>query len=147
MRNPWDRLFSAFNYLHASIGINASRDVRWATQYLGGFEDFEAFVLALRSEDTWRKIRRWPHFRPQLDWLCIPGSVELCPSYIGRFETLADDFKHITEELGLHVALSCERKLQSDGQKMFTGKMIEIIGDRYRSDAETLKYSGPTEQR
>jgi len=143
VRNPWDRLFSAFNYLKASIGLNRSRDVRWAEQNLGSYANFEAFVLALKDDAKWRRIRRWPHFRAQTDWLCVPGSNVVKADFIGRFETLNDDCNRLAGMLGQELTLSHERKSQSYEHKKLTQQMINIIGRRYRSDVDLFKYDTP----
>lgn len=43
VRNPWDRLYSAYTFLKNG-GRNQS-DEAWTRSNLGGFSDFESFVL------------------------------------------------------------------------------------------------------
>ncbi len=143
VRNPWDRLYSAFNYLHAAFGLNRSRDVRWAEKNLSPYADFEQFVLALEDDTTWRRLRRWPHFRAQTDWLCMPGASEVSLDFVGRFETLQQDMGALAGLLGVDIALTHERKSRSYGRKTFTPNMVRIIGERYRRDVEILSYEWP----
>ncbi|MEE3358454.1 MAG: sulfotransferase family 2 domain-containing protein [Pseudomonadota bacterium] len=143
VRNPWDRLYSAFNYLFQSIGINTSRDVLWAEDNLQEFEDFEHFVLSLKKNAVWHRIRRWPHFRNQMDWLSKPGDETILLDYVGRFETLYADTETLADILGVEIDLPHERRSRVDGPKDFTPEMIDVIGERYRVDIKSLGYDGP----
>ena len=97
VRNPWDRLVSAFFYL-ARGGCNAFdqafRDAHLA-HYAG---DFTAFVHDLeRHMDA-------PHFRPQCFWVC-DATGRVLTDFLGRYETLVGDFTAVAERLDLDAAL------------------------------------------
>lgn len=147
VRNPWDRLFSAFNYLHSAIGLNQSRDLRWSGTYLARYPNFEAFVLALETPATRRIIWQWPHFRPQADWICLPGEDHVRAKYVGRFENIAQDSADLAAQLGVEIDLPVTRRAQSYAEKRFTPRMISIIGDLYGQDARIFGYGGPEEAR
>ena len=53
VRNPWDRLYSAYRFLSAG-GMN-DLDRSWSEKHLAGVEDFEAFVLEALPR---RSVRR-----------------------------------------------------------------------------------------
>lgn len=141
VREPADRLYSSFNYLRTAIGLNRSRDVRWAETYLAPYNDFESFVLALKDKSVRQKIMAWPHFRPMCAWLCLPGSREPQVRFIGHFETLTADVETLCQELGLSFNLPHTRKPQTYLEKRFTTEMLEIISDLYRHDEDIFGYS------
>jgi chondroitin 4-sulfotransferase 11 len=93
VRNPFDRLVSAFFYLDRG-GCNEVdeqfRKERLA-QYKGNFaafvEDLPAFATAV-------------HFCPQTVWLCDDYG-KLLPDFIGRYENLGPDISEIGKRLGL----------------------------------------------
>lgn len=143
VRNPWDRLYSSFNYLHTAAGINKSRDARWALQNISPYETFESFVMALKDPAVRRRIWQWPHFRPQIDWVGLPGEDSVNVSYLGRFETLHEDFSTLCEMLGANVDLPHTRRAQRYGAKHFTPEMIAIIGEIYHKDSTLFDYDGP----
>ena len=143
VRNPWDRLYSSYNYLRTAVGVNASPDVRWAESNLMQYGDFEGFVLALKELDYRRRIMLWPHFRPMRDWICIPGHDKPEVDFVGRFETLNDDLATLCAELGLSVDLPHNRKPQAYLEKRFTPEMIDVIGDIYKCDRDTFGYDFP----
>lgn len=147
VRNPWDRLFSAFNYLHAAIGLNQSRDLRWAGKHLARYPDFEAFVHALKTPATRRVIWQWPHFRSQADWLSLPGDGPVQASFVGRFEDITQDSADLASQLGVEIDLPVTRRAQSYAEKRFTPQMVSIIGDLYARDARLFGYDGPEEAR
>ncbi len=49
VRNPYDRLFSAYNYFSSHVGSRKHRDHRWASDYLSKFDSFERFVRELED--------------------------------------------------------------------------------------------------
>tara|TARA_R110002073_G_scaffold119169_3_gene260175 strand:+ start:203 stop:919 length:717 start_codon:yes stop_codon:yes gene_type:complete len=140
VRNPWERLRSAFSYLHSAIGINNSLDVLWATEYLGEYANFEDFVLALKNPGVAKKIKSYKHFQNQLDWIRIPGNPNITLDFIGHFESFSDDSAHVMNDLGVHSALGHKRK--SKKSAVFSTEMIDIVADMYSEDIDILGYSG-----
>lgn len=144
VRNPWTRLASAYHYLHSAIGLNQSRDVRWATDMLSPYPDFRSFVLALAEDRLWRKIRLYPHFRAQMDWIALPGQSDHCLTFLGRFETLEQDSASLFNQLKIARPLEHLRKPQKPGQGLeWTPQMIQIVGERYARDVRALGYQPP----
>ncbi len=90
VRNPWDRLLSAFAYLDA-----------------GGCNPFDAAYrekhLAVYGGDFGRFVRNLPrhlghmHFRPQAHWL--DGEVDM----LGRQESFEADIRAVAARIGLAV--------------------------------------------
>ena len=140
VRDPVDRLYSSFNYLHTAIGLNKSPDVRWSETFLSGYKNFEEFVHGLQDQGVRRRIMEWPHFRPMHCWLCRPGEQTPLVDFLGRFECLAEDTAALAKELEVSVDLPHIRKPQAYLDKNITSEMEKIIRDIYRDDFEVFGY-------
>src|SRR6056297_1571221 len=71
VRNPYDRLLSAYEYLKIRCHSDmSSPDHRWAASNLTIHRDFEDFVLSLNKKSVRKRIKNYIHFRDQLDWIC-----------------------------------------------------------------------------
>ena len=65
VRNPWDRLYSAYRYFKAG-GWNDD-DKTWARQHLAPYDDFNRFVQQWLTADN---IKKHIHFKPQCEFIC-----------------------------------------------------------------------------
>ena len=80
VRNPYDRLVSAFHFMQQG-GMHET-DRRWASEHVQGYRDFEAFVLHGLPRP---EVRRYFHFTPQLDFVTLPRHRGPQVDFIGRF--------------------------------------------------------------
>ncbi len=141
VRNPWDRLYSGYNYFHHCIGMTKHRDHRWATQMLGRFSGFEEFVNGLSNPDFVKTIKQYDHFRDQKDWLCDPSSGEMMMDFVGRFENLERDYNHVCARLGVTQKLPHYRRGKgSDYRTHYSDRMIDIVGEVYEADISAFSY-------
>jgi len=93
VRNPFDRIVSAYFYLDNG-GCNEI-DRRFREEHLAPYKgDFTAFV-----EDLSRLITT-PHFQPQVVWLC-DNRRNLLADFIGRYESFERDISVVGKRLGL----------------------------------------------
>lgn len=69
VRDPAERLHSAYNYLYSQIGANRSLDVRWAEETLSPYPTFQDFLVGLKNKQLRKRILKWTHFRPQSSWI------------------------------------------------------------------------------
>jgi hypothetical protein len=93
VRNPYDRVVSAFSYL-CSGGCNEI-DRLFYEEYLRVYDNiFDAF-----AEDLPRLLAT-PHFAPQAVWLCDTCGA-LLTDFVGRYERLERDLIIIGNRLGL----------------------------------------------
>ncbi len=139
VRNPWDRLFSAYRFLMKG-GYN-SNDASWANEHLADFSSFEDFVTNGVAE---RNIRKYIHFTPQVERLSLPGSRELSIDFLGFFENIMEDFQTVAKKINKNVRLPHAN--QSGREKehyldKYTDKMIAIVEDVYRQDIKAFGYS------
>lgn len=100
VRNPWDRLYSAYRYL--KIGGWNDTDRRWASQNIGDFDDFNQFVKQWITKEN---IQKHLHFKPQYEFIC-DNNKRLLLNYLAYFETLESDFNHICRKLNIDAKLA-----------------------------------------
>lgn len=135
VRNPWDRLVSAYFFLES--GGMDSADRQWASAELSAYDDFDEFVRCwVNSENIWRG----EHFYPQSYFLDSgPFPVEL--DFIGRFETLDRDFSYIAKHLELDVALDCHNKSRRTSYAdYFSPATRDIVASVYAEDIRRFGY-------
>lgn len=143
IRNPWDRLYSAYQYFNRRIGSDKHRDHRWATAMLVGINSFEDFVLRLADPalNYGSMIKRYDHFRDQVDWLEDPRTGDLCVDFIGRFEWLERDFEHVMDKLGIDASLPHRRRGAGKSyQEAYSPEMVDIVRSLYSRDIERFAY-------
>ena len=137
VRNPWDRLASA--YLFMKGGGAHEKDRLWSEKTLSQYDSFENFILnGLQKEE----VQAWPHFCPQVHFLRGQnGKIEL--DYIGRFETLQKDFDHIRDHLGLSGDLLYVNKTKTKResyQTYYSNELRDIAAEVYKEDIELFDY-------
>lgn len=145
VRNPWDRFFSAYHYLARRIGADpAYPDHRWATRYLGGKQNFGNFVKRMAVDRRYRfAVRRYIHFRPQVDWISIPGRQGVGMDFVGRFEDMENDFQRVCARIGVSAALPHERKGTgvNNYREAFDFEGRQLVAELYRRDIEAFGYT------
>ncbi|MFO1209250.1 MAG: sulfotransferase family 2 domain-containing protein [Amaricoccus sp.] len=87
VRNPYDRLVSAFHYLKSGASPKAGRV--WAADVLADVPDFAAFTRRLGERDFRERVMAWLHFQPQWYFLC-DKSGKLIVDEVGRLEAYGD---------------------------------------------------------
>lgn len=136
VRNPWDRVVSAFHFLKA--GGFSEADRRWAEENISCYDDFGSFVRGwVNTENIWKRH----HFTPQHHYI-LDRKHKVKLDFIGRFERLDDDFKVIARTIG------CDRTMmqkvngsgRSDYRNYYDESTIKIIEDVYAEDIELLGY-------
>jgi hypothetical protein len=138
VRNPWDRLVSAYHFLQK--GGMYQGDAEWAREHLAGYDTFGKFI------DGWltrKSIYTRVHFVPQADYLCDrSGRVEV--DYVGRFEEFAASYSEICRRLEVSDrALSHANKSEraKDYRAYYTNKQAERVAKLYARDIEQFGYS------
>ncbi|WP_051333530.1 sulfotransferase family protein [Aliagarivorans marinus] len=142
VRNPWDRLYSAYSYLKGG-GWNDD-DRAWSQQHLTDIDDFEQFVLEwLTPERLYAHI----HFWPQSDFI-YDEKGKLLIDYVGYFEDINTDFKQIAKQLGIHTDLSHTNKSQRQGyQDVYTPEAIAKVAKLYQQDIQRFGYEFASHRR
>ena len=135
VRNPWDRLVSAYLYLQR--GGASKRDREWS-RFVQGFASFDDFVCRwLSPENVERGLLFLPQHRFLSDRFGMP-----CLDYLGRFENLAEDFVRVAACLSLRVRLPLsnrtpDRRPYSD---YYTAESRQRVAQVYARDIEWFGY-------
>lgn len=139
VRNPWDRVYSAFNFLRSG-GINESD--REFSKNLIAYNTFEDFITngLLRKE-----IFNHVHFLPQSQFLFYRN--KLAVDFVGRYETITTDFSYVCDKLGRDVVLESKnesKKDENDFRQVYTREMVSIVASLYKDDIVNFNYNFDT---
>lgn len=137
VRNPYDRIHSAYYYLKAG-GRNRPFDVEYS-KMLTEINSFEEFVLKWLSHE---KINKIQHFQTQSFYLRNKNS-DINFDFIGKFENLDRDFRIISERLDIDkhlVFLNKTKVVKSDYIEAYSREMIDVINNLYHNDFHDLGY-------
>jgi len=130
VRNPWDRLVSAFEFLMAG-GFGDPYTLAQRAELMSQGMTFERFVQERLPLDN-------VVFRPQHSFVCDGHNLM---DFTGRFERLREDFAVVAGVLGLspnlpHRNASNRREWQS----YYTSETYDTVGEIYRADIEMFGY-------
>lgn len=135
VRNPWDRLYSAYTFLRQ--GGWDDRDRQWAACHLAHYTDFTDFVVNGLQRRT---VREFMHFIPQYQFVCDRRG-RLLVDYLGYFETIDADFLQICRHIGIERSLEhTNRSTEKDYRTMYTPQTQAIVNDVYLRDVEYFGY-------
>jgi hypothetical protein len=141
VRNPWDRLLSAFAHLKGHGEPLASREALWSKLHLAETETFEDFVLGLRDERFRTLIINDVHFRPQLNWIALPGTERIAVDFVGRFESLEEDFSRLARRLGVKSELPLLKQTDRPPyREIYSKQMRGVAEEIFRNDIDRLGY-------
>ena len=136
VRNPFDRLYSAYKFLQNG-GMN-HLDKLVFQKHLSEFNDFEDFILNGLNRKLIYKIT---HLIPQHEYLCDnKGSILV--DFVGRFEDLERDILLLSTILSKDIKLShhnYNKKL--DYREAYTSEMINKVNQIYQKDIDIFKYT------
>ena len=140
VRNPYDRLVSAFHYL--SQGGMEEVDQRDSDEYVRAYDgDFRRFVLHALAGPEPPRIFQQIHLRPQLDWLCDEAGRILI-DYLGRFESMESAYGELGRQLGIPLPAPFHEN-KSDHQhyeNYYDETLRALVARAYRADFERLGY-------
>lgn len=135
VRNPWDRLYSAYSYLKG--GGWDDDDKKWADTYLSAFDSFESFVIGA-FDKSW--LSRHLHFKPQIEFIGDRANRPLI-DHLMYFETIAADYNVLSQRLGLDSRLEHRNPSKRAGyREIYTEPMKAIVAEAYAEDIACFGY-------
>ena len=130
VRNPWDRLVSALTFR----GGFAQAQIEKPSDF------YEAEIDRMHHDHRNGLPMKGNHFKYQI-WYFQNQKGKSLVDFIGRFETLRDDFAKVAKSIGAQVEL--EHRMPSNHepyQALYTPKMIDQVADIYQDDITALGY-------
>ncbi len=135
VRNPWDRLYSAYRYLKSG-GWNES-DRLWAEQNLSHIDSFASFVKQWLTRENIKKHR---HFWPQYMFVC-DTKKHILLDYLAYFETINDDFDRVCSILKIDAKLgSHNTNPGNDYREAYDNESKNIVAAVYATDIGLFGY-------
>jgi hypothetical protein len=135
VRNPWDRLYSAYRYLKSG-GWN-EKDKKWAEQNLNQFDSFGSFVKQWLTKENIKKHR---HFWPQYLFVC-DNKKRIIIDYLAYFETIEDDFDRLCGLLKIEAALGRHNANPgNDYRDAYDAESRNLVAEVYSTDIELFGY-------
>ena len=136
VRNPWDRFVSLYFYFKGDV-IGANYDNKINTKLGRKAYNCKTFKQFCKKYTTFESNR---HFWPQSNWIYENG--KLCIDFVGRLETINQDFKAICKKLDLpEVQLPHYLKTShGDYRGYYDESSKRLVGEYYRKDIELFGY-------
>lgn len=135
VRNPWDRLVSAYFFLQKGGFEEADRC--WFNNELSEYSGFSDFVQNwLTRETIWTRH----HFRPQYHYF-LDRNRKLPLDFIGHFETIDRDFDYIASRIGIEKKLPQHNASQHRNYRDYYDNATRAIVEKvYAEDIGLLGY-------
>ncbi|EAK0446067.1 sulfotransferase family protein [Campylobacter lari] len=138
VRNPHDRLVSAFFYLKKGGGNK--EDSQWAQKHLNQYNSFEQFVLALNETKVKKEIFKCIHFVPQYHFLC-DRNKNILVNFIGKTENISEDFQIVLSHLNLQRTLTISNPSNHQHYLSYYNKTTyKIVCKLYKYDFKLFNY-------
>lgn len=138
VRNPWDRLVSAYTYMKYGSSSTVPDDKNWFKKNISQFDNFGSFVKGWINISN---IYKHDMFIPQFEFLCNEEGI-IKMDFVGRFENLTEDYEFIRDILQLErklpVTNSSNRKHYSE---YYDDESIEIVKNVYWKDIALFNYT------
>lgn len=140
VRNPWDRLYSAFLFLQQG-GLN-EEDKEFFKNNLQDIYSFESFVMNWLSPE---RLQAYWHFIPQYQFVTSKQNREkILVDFIGRYEHIEEDFGYICKKLHLQnkqlLQLNTSALRNNNYREAYTKEMVEKVAHLYSEDINFFNY-------
>ncbi len=123
VRNPWDWQVSLYHYLKQS----PLHPQYWMSRQFSNFDDY----FEWRCSDERRLQKSF----------LTDESGELMVDFVGRFETLSEDFEKICAQVGIESTLPHRNRSKHEGYKAYyNDRTRALVADRFAEDIEFFGY-------
>ena len=128
VRNPWDRLVSAYNFYKNSMKLIDFT--------------FEEFIEKIGNKESMLDSISFIDYaiKPCFHKIRIKGNIVV--DFVGKFEKLQEDFDYVCERVGMEsVKLPHVKKTKHNYySEYYTEKLIDIVEEVYVSDITRFDY-------
>ena len=131
VRNPWDKVVSHYEYRRKRNKTEvASRNI--------SFSDWVKKTYGPEKDPFYFNNPR--AFQPQVEWLKNnEGRIDI--DFIGKFESINDDFDQIKSTIGLEAELPhLNASTRAGYQSYYDDETREIVAHWFREDIEAFEY-------
>lgn len=131
VRNPWDLQVSSYHHIR-----------RERPQLMQGNESFEDFLRRKLDPDRPWQYHLDTSVESQSHYI-IDLQGQQIVDFIGRYETLQEDFNHICDRIGItSIALPHRRKAsdRADYRGYYDESTRRLVAERFAQDIERLGY-------
>ncbi|ELS03996.1 Sulfotransferase family [Xenococcus sp. PCC 7305] len=132
VRNPWDWQVSYYHFI-----LKETTHIRHelVKNMPGGFEEYLEWVIATKNP--------FPKGATKLQKeIIVEPNGELNIDYLGRYETLNDDFDHVCQVLNLQTSLPrLNQSKHRDYRGYYNDRTRKLVADNFQEDIELFGYS------
>ncbi|WP_160116438.1 sulfotransferase family 2 domain-containing protein [Ruegeria sp. AU67] len=130
VRNPWDRLVSAYHYI-----IVRRKELDLVVNHA----TFESFLGSFVEEPL--HYLNIPYFKPQSSFL-VNDNGDMPLDFLGRFETFEKDLSEVLREIGSRRMFFRHRKKSKrrDYREYYSAESSEAVGEIYIRDVQNFGY-------
>lgn len=138
LRNPFDRLLSAYSYHVGDSRYKHAVDFEDRKKYIEPYRDFRDFVVHGVGSGLVVEQR---HVKPQHSWITDDG--KLLVDWMGHTEALQEDFDEVCRLIGIDTRrLGVENQSNhQDYRCVYDEEMADIVARTFAMDFELGGYS------
>lgn len=136
VRNPWDRVVSAYFFLRDG-GFRNAADIEFGKEF-GDFPGFKNFVVNwVNKTNIWRSH----HFRPQYHYM-LEKRGKLHLDFVAFLENIDSDFAYIVDHIGISCTLAKSNKSEHKSyMDYYDEETMNIVAEVYAEDIRMLGYT------
>ena len=135
VRNPYERLESAFFYLKKGGRSKDPLDLKYQS-ILSKYNSFEDFIMNFFRNNLYLEIE---HLIPQYLFI-TDDQGNILVDYVAKIETISKDFGIIESKINVKYELKVENINNSKREICYSREMLDLINSIYHKDFELFGY-------